>query len=283
MKTRRTLWACCGVAALALVIGSAYVLKVFEPLPLDAAASSSRLVLDREGHLLRAYTTPDGRWRLDAKPDEVSATYLSLLLAFEDRHFWSHPGVEPLAMGRAVLQAVRHGRLIAGGSTLTMQVARLLRGSPTHSLPAKFQQIADAVRLEATLSKREILSLYLKLAPYGGNLEAVRAASLAYFGKEPHRLSIAEAALLVAIPQSPEMRRLDRGGDNGPAYAALVEARDRVIRRAAAAHAITQADATAAIAQSSPHGRRELPALAPHLADRMIRPTRTRPHTDHHR
>ena len=92
-----------------------------------------------------------------------------------------------------------------------MQVARLLRGSPTHSLPAKFQQIADAARLEATLSKREILSLYLKLAPYGGNLEGVRAASLAYFGKEPRRLSIAEAALLVAIPQSPEMRRLDRG------------------------------------------------------------------------
>ena len=150
-----------------------------------------------------------------------------------------------------------------------MQVARLLRGSPTHSISAKFQQIADAVRLEATLSKREILSLYLKLAPYGGNLEGVRAASLAYFGKEPHRLSIAEAALLVAIPQSPEMRRLDRG-DNGAAYAALMEARNRVIRRAAEAHAITQADARTAMAQAAPRGRRDFPALAPHLSERLI-------------
>ncbi len=269
MKVRRALWACCGVAAFALLTLAAYSLKLFEPLPLDAAASSSRLVLDRDGHLLRAFTTPDGRWRLDAKPEEVSATYLSLLMAFEDRRFWSHPGVDPLAIGRAVLQTVRYARPVSGGSTLTMQVARLLRGSPTHSIPAKFQQIADAVRLEATLSKREILALYLKLAPYGGNLEGVRAASRAYFGKEPHRLNIAEAALLVAIPQSPETRRLDRDGD-GHTYAAVMVARNRVILRAAAAHAITQADAQAAIAQAAPRGRREFPALAPHLSDRLI-------------
>ncbi len=269
MKNCRTLWIGYSAAALSLLLLAAYSLKVFEPLPLEAAASSSRLVLDRDGHLLRAFTTPDGRWRLDAKPEDVSPTYLALLLAFEDRRFWKHPGVDPLALGRAVLQAVRHGRLVAGGSTLTMQVARLLRGSPTHSLPAKFQQIADATRLEATLSKREILSLYLKLAPYGGNLEGVRAASLAYFGKEPLRLNIAEAALLVAIPQSPEMRRLDRG-ENGRAYAALMEARNRVIMRAAAAHVISQADAAAATGQAAPHGRREFPSFAPHLADRMI-------------
>src|SRR3974390_1286255 len=147
---------------LALLGSAAYGLKLFEPLPLEAAAASSRLVLDRDGHLLRAFTTPDGRWRLDANPDEVSETYLRILLAFEDRRFWRHPGVDPLALGRAVLQAVRHGRLVSGGSTLTMQAARLLRGAPTHSIIAKFQQIADAVRLEATLSKREILTLYLK-------------------------------------------------------------------------------------------------------------------------
>ena len=215
MKRRTFTRSAYALAVIALLALAAYELRLFEPLPLDAAASSSQLVLDRDGHLLRAFTTPDGRWRLDAKPEEVSATYISLLLTFEDRRFWKHPGVDPLALGRAVLQAGRHGRLVSGGSTLTMQVARLLRGSPTHSFTAKIQQIADAARLEATLSKREILALYLKLAPYGGNLEGVRAASLAYFGKEPHRLNIAEAALLVAIPQSPETRRLDRG-DNGP-------------------------------------------------------------------
>jgi penicillin-binding protein 1C len=267
MKRRRLIHTLAASAIACSLALAAYGLKLFEPLPLDAAASSSRLVLDREGHLLRAFTTPEGRWRLDAKPDEVSATYLALLLAFEDRRFWKHPGVDPLALGRAIFQMVRYGRLVSGGSTLTMQAARLLRGSPTHSVSAKFQQIADAVRLEATLSKREILAVYLKLAPYGGNLEGVRAASLAYFGKEPHRLSIAEAALLVAIPQSPEMRRLDRG-DSG--YNSLVEARNRVIRTAAAVHVISQADARAAIAQAAPRGRRDFPVLAAHLSERLI-------------
>ena len=278
MRTRATiLLSWCAIASIALLALAAYGLKLFEPLPLDAAASSSRLVLDRDGHLLRAFTTPDGRWRLDAKPDEVSATYLSLLLAFEDRRFWTHPGVDPLAFGRAILQAIRHGHPISGGSTLTMQVARLLRGSPTHSIPAKFQQIADALRLETTLSKREILSLYLKLAPYGGNLEGVRAASLAYFGKEPRRLSIAEAALLVAIPQSPETRRLDAKDSLDRGYRALIEGRNRVIRRAAVAHVITQADARTAIAQAPPRGRLEFPALAPHLSERLIAAIPDRP------
>ena len=278
MRTRATiLLSWCAIASIALLALAAYGLKLFEPLPLDAAASSSRLVLDRDGHLLRAFTTPDGRWRLDAKPDEVSATYLSLLFAFEDRRFWKHPGVDPLAFGRAILQAIRHGRPISGGSTLTMQVARLLRGSPTHSIPAKFQQIADALRLETTLSKREILSLYLKLAPYGGNLEGVRAASLAYFGKEPRRLSIAEAALLVAIPQSPETRRLDAKDSLDRGYRSLIEGRNRVIRRAAVAHVITQADARTAIAQAAPRGRLEFPALAPHLSERLIAAIPDRP------
>ncbi len=293
MNRARLLRALSFAAIFAFLAFAAHGLKLFEPLPLEAAASSSRLVLDRNGHLLRAFTTPDGRWRLDAKQSDVSPVYISLLLTFEDRRFWQHPGVDPLALCRAALQSIRHGRLVSGGSTLTMQVARLLRGSPTHSVIAKFQQIADALRLEATLSKKDILGLYLKIAPFGGNLEGVRAASLAYFAKEPHRLSIAEAALLVAIPQSPEMRRLDRGFDEGDAaqpntlspqggklgplektqdqrYRSLIEARNRVIRRAAAAHVIAQTDAKIAMAQAAPRGRREFPTLAPHLSERLI-------------
>ena len=264
MRERKThKWFIRGALVFALIAFGASWLKLFDPLPLEVAASSSRLVLDRDGHLLRAFTTPEGRWRLDAKPEDVSPTYLALLFAFEDRRFWRHPGIDPLAIGRAVLQAIAHGKPISGGSTLTMQVARLLRGSPTHSISAKFQQIADAARMEWTLSKREILSLYLKLAPYGGNLEGVRAASLAYFGKEPQRLSVAEAALLVTIPQSPEVRRPDRG------YELLVDGRNRVIRRAAAAGVITKADAKAALAQAAPRGRRDFPSLAPHISERL--------------
>jgi penicillin-binding protein 1C len=264
MRERKThKWFIRGALVFALIAFGASWLKLFDPLPLEVAASSSRLVLDRDGHLLRAFTTPEGRWRLDARPEDVSPTYLALLFAFEDRRFWRHPGIDALAIGRAVLQAILHGKPISGGSTLTMQVARLLRGSPTHSISAKFQQIADAARMEWTLSKREILSLYLKLAPYGGNLEGVRAASLAYFGKEPQRLSVAEAALLVTIPQSPEVRRPDRG------YESLVDGRNRVIRRAAAAGVITKADAKAALAQAAPRGRRDFPFLAPHISERL--------------
>ena len=139
-------WFIRGSLIFGLFAFAASSLKLFDPLPLEAAASSSRLVLDRDGHLLRAFTTPDGRWRLDARLDDVSPTYLALLFAFEDRRFWRHPGIDPLAFGRAILQAIAHGKPISGGSTLTMQVARLLRGSPTHSMTAKFQQIADATR-----------------------------------------------------------------------------------------------------------------------------------------
>lgn len=268
-----------GSVAVALMLGgiAAASLKLFEPLPLGDASKVSRLVLDRNGRILRAFTTPDGRWRFNVRPEDVSPAYLSLLLAFEDHRFWKHHGVDPLAVGRAAFQMIRHGRAVSGGSTLTMQVARLLRGSPTHSIWAKLQQVADAIRLEAALSKSDILSLYLKLAPYGGNLEGVRAASLAYFGKEPKHLTIAEAALLVAIPQSPETRRPDRGTEAGnnekSSSMPLLVARNRVIRRALAAGVIKRAEATFAMAQPVPHKRREFPSLAAHLSERLLAET----------
>jgi penicillin-binding protein 1C len=160
----------CFAAGLAFCLWAIFALKLLEPLPLDRAVAASQIVTDRDGLLLRAFTTPEGRWRLDADQATVSPHYLKILFAFEDRRFFDHPGIDPLALGRAVWQSLREGRITSGGSTLTMQVARLLRGSPTHSLPAKFQQFADALRLEWTLSKHEILNLYLKNAPFVGNI-----------------------------------------------------------------------------------------------------------------
>src|SRR5581483_5944935 len=119
---------------------------------------------------------------------------------------WSHRGVDPEAMVRAAFQLATTGHIVSGGSTITMQVARLLEPRRERSLEAKLRQMTRALEIEQTLDKGQILSLYLTLAPYGGNLEGVRAASLAYFGKEPRKLSLAEAALLVALPQSPELR-----------------------------------------------------------------------------
>ena len=181
------------------------------PLPLEQARKVSTTIVDRNGKLLRAYAMADGRWRLpvDAKTG-VDPGYLKLLLAYEDRRFHSHRGVDPLALGRAALQLVTRGHIVSGGSTITMQLARLMEPRRERSVYAKLRQMVRAIQIERQLSKDEILDLYLALAPFGGNLEGVRAASIAYFGKEPKRLSLAEAALLVALPQSPETRRLDR-------------------------------------------------------------------------
>ncbi len=219
-------------------------------------------VLDREGDLLRAYTVADGRWRLALPPDKVDPVYLRMLMAYEDRRFRDHSGVDPRSMTRAVLQAVWNGRVVSGGSTLTMQVARLLEEGTTGQVGGKLRQMRVALALERRLSKDQILQLYLHLAPFGGNLEGVRAASISYFGKEPRRLTPAEAALLVAIPQSPESRRPDRAADRAEA------ARNRVLARAVEAGVIDAGAADAALREAVPGLRKPFPALAPHLADR---------------
>jgi penicillin-binding protein 1C len=233
------------------------------PPPFAAVAESSKLVLDRHGVLLRPFTTPGGLWRLPVTTDEVDPRYFTLLFAYEDRRFYEHGGVDAWAMGRALWQVAANGRALSGGSTLTMQAGRLLDSRPTRSYTAKIGQMLRAWQLERQMSKREILELYMKLAPYGGNIEGVRAASLAYFGKEPKRLTLAEAALLVALPQSPEQRRPDRSPE--PAR----RARDRVLTRAADAGMISRAEAEWARQQPILPDRKSFPALAAHLAERM--------------
>lgn len=226
------------------------------------AVEMSVEVLDRDGDLLRAYTVADGRWRLALPPDNVDPLYLQMLLAYEDKRFRDHSGVDLRSMTRAVLQAVKNGRIVSGGSTLTMQVARLLEEGTTGQVGGKLRQMRVALALERRLSKDQILQLYLHLAPFGGNLEGVRAASISYFGKEPKRLTPAEAALLVAIPQSPESRRPDRAADRAEA------ARNRVLARAVAEGVIDKDDADAALREEVPGLRKPFPAFAPHLADR---------------
>lgn len=234
------------------------------PLDLAEAERRSVIVVDRDDRLLRAFATPEGRWRLPAGPDDVDPRFLAILKAYEDRRYDRHFGVDLLAATRAAAQLVAHGRVVSGGSTLTMQVARLLEPKPERSLPAKLRQVARAVELERRFSKAEILGLYLRLAPYGGNLEGLRAATLSYFGKEPKRLSAAEAALLVALPQSPEARRPDRFPE------AARRARDRVLQRAVGAGVIEPAEAEAARAERVPNIRHPFPMLAAHAAERAV-------------
>lgn len=228
------------------------------------ATETSVEVRDRNGVLLRAYTVEDGLMRLGASPHLVDQRYIDMLVAYEDQRFWSHSGVDLLAMIRAVTQAARNGRVVSGGSTLTMQVARLLEDSGTGRWQGKLRQIRVALALEQTLTKDQILSLYLIHAPYGGNLEGVRAATLAWFGKEPTRLTLAQAALLIALPQSPEARRPDR--DTPSALAA----RDRVLDLLADDEFLSSEEAISAKTESISAKRRDFPALAAHMADRAI-------------
>jgi penicillin-binding protein 1C len=235
------------------------------PLPLAQAQQVSTSVVDRNGKLLRAYAMADGRWRLpvDARTG-VDPGYIKLLLAYEDRRFRSHSGIDPLALGRAALQLVTRGHIVSGGSTITMQLARLMEPRRERSVTAKLRQMVRAIELERQLSKEQILDLYLALAPYGGNLEGIRAASLGYFGKEPKRLSLAESALLVALPQSPETRRLDRYPETARA------ARDRVLDRMVEEGIVSSDDAVQAKSVAVPRLRRPMPILAPHSADQAV-------------
>ncbi|MEM7742853.1 MAG: penicillin-binding protein 1C [Pseudomonadota bacterium] len=250
------LWTAAGWIALDTWIATA-------PLPpLDA--QTSRTVLDRDGRLLRAYQVDDGRWRLPVTVAEVDPGYIAQLLAYEDRRFYRHNGVDVLAILRAAGQAAVNGRAVSGASTLTMQVTRLLEGGQTRTIGAKLHQMRTALALERRLTKDEILGLYLTLAPFGGNIEGVRAASLTWFGKEPRRLAPAQAALLVALPQSPVARRPDRHPVTARA------ARDRVLSRAVRYGALAIGDAQAAKTEGVPNARRAFPQLSPHLADRLI-------------
>ncbi len=230
-------------------------------LPVTLAETSVEL-RDRDGVLLRAYPVADGLMRLaPPQPGTVDARFLAMLLAYEDKRFWTHSGVDPLAMARALGQALWHRRTVSGGSTLTMQVARLLEDGGTGRWAGKLRQIRVALALERRLDKDRILSLYLTHAPYGGPLEGVRAATLAWFGKEPARLTPAQAALLVALPQSPETRRPDRHPQ------AARGARARVLDRMRARGVITAEQADTAARAPLPDRLRPFPMLAPHLAD----------------
>ena len=163
-----------------------------------------------------------------------------MLIAYEDKRFREHDGVDLLALARAAKQFAGNGRIVSGGSTLSMQLARLIEPRESRSFGKKIRQIFRAIQIERRLSKREILERYLTLAPYGGNLEGVRAASLAYFGKEPKRLTVSEAALLVALPQLPERRRPDRNLEAAHA------ARDRVLGRMVTAGLLGETEAARA-------------------------------------
>ena len=232
------------------------------PLPKDDLA---RGVLAEDGTPLWRFADANGVWRYPVQTSEVSPYYLQALLTYEDRWFYQHPGVNPLALGRAAWQNLSGGRVLSGGSTLSMQVARLLDPHP-RTLLGKSRQLWRTAQLEWHLSKEQILNLYLNRAPFGGTLQGVAAASWAYLGKSPQHLTHAEAALLAVLPQAPSRLRPDRH----PARAQV--ARDKVLRRLGEFAVWPQSAVDEALEEPLLLAPRLEPSLAPLLARRLNRP-----------
>ena len=247
--------------------------RFFPPPPLDADTRHALIVIARDGTPLRAFPDREHIWRHPVTLDEVSANYRDALITYEDRTFWWHPGVNPVALTRAAVQRLRHGHVVSGGSTLTMQVARMLEPIPRTGA-GKLKQVARALQLELRYSKRAILTHYLNHAPMGGVLQGVEAASHAYLGKPAKRLTHAEAALLAVLPQAPSLLRPDRH----PARAKA--SRDKVLRRLTA----YWGEAIIADALREPiyaHTLRQ-PLAAPLLAERIRRWANARTPDAHH-
>lgn len=251
--------------ALELALVVALLADLVWPLPLPSRAGGA-VVLARDGTPLRAFADAEGVWRYPVRAERVSPLYLQALIGYEDRWFWRHPGINPYALVRAGLQVLRNGRVVSGGSTLSMQVARILDPHPhphPRGVAGKLRQLARALQLEVHVGKRGILQLYLDHAPFGGAIEGVEAASWAYLGKPAARLSHAEAALLAVLPQAPSRLRPDRHPE------AARRARDKVLRRMARLGVWAEARVRDARVEPVVARALQAPRYAPLLAQRL--------------
>jgi penicillin-binding protein 1C len=248
------------LAGIAAAAGFMLILeRVFPPPAAALQRSPAVAVLAADGRPLRLFLPADQRWRLPVTLDELPPELTAALVAVEDQRFYRHPGVDPAAILRAAWQNLRAGRVVSGGSTLTMQLARMAEPAP-RTLASKLREAVRALQLERRFSKRQLLELYLNLAPYGGNLEGVGAASRFYFGKEPALLSPGEIALLVALPRSPNVYDPTRDPEAAQA------ARDRVLDRLHAAGILDRRQVADARRQPLPERRQPAPFQAPHFA-----------------
>lgn len=243
---------------------SFFALSLFFPPNLERFEARSQEVLAADGSVLRLFSVENGRVRQPVSLDQVDPLFIQMLVAYEDRRFYQHAGIDALALGRASWQALTNGRVVSGASTLTMQTARLLEPRK-RTLGAKLIEMFRALQLEQHFSKRQILEIYLTLAPYGGNLEGVRAGSNAYFGHESTTLRPEEAALLVVLPQAPSRLRSDR-------YPAKAKAaRDKVLRRVAPLISLDTHLLSLALAAPVPSKWIQRPLTALHLSERVRR------------
>lgn len=230
--------------------------------PVPVPKSYSQLILARDGSMLNAYLSEDDKWRMHTSMDEVPEELVEALVAKEDRWFWYHSGVNPLAIGRAAVMNVVRGRRASGASTITMQLARMMEPK-ARTWTGKLREALRAMQLEWHYSKREIMEMYLSYLPYGGNIEGVKAASLLYLDRPPERLSLSQCVLLTVIPNRPNSLRPDQH----PAEAA--QARNLWIERFRDRKVFEVSALNDALQEAIPQNRMEIPALAPQFCTRI--------------
>lgn len=230
----------------------------------------STVLEDRNGNLLGARIAADGQWRFPISESPVPDKYATSVVIFEDKRFWWHPGIDPISIGRAAWQNLRGGRVVSGGSTLTMQVIRMARGNRDRTFFEKIWEIFVATRLELTHRKRTILKFYAANAPFGGNVVGLEAASWRYFGKSPDLLSWAESALLAVLPNSPALIHPGRRRDD------LLAKRNRLIDKLLAEKKLSETECELAKLEPLPEAPLPLPQLAPHLLDHFLKEKKDR-------
>lgn len=227
------------------------------------SAPNSTVIEDKSGHLLGAIIASDGQWRFP-EVDSVPVKYEKCLLAFEDGYFYYHPGINPISIGRAFRQNFRAGRVISGGSTITMQLVRISRNAQDRGYWDKLYEMLLAVRTELRYSKKKILAKYASNAPFGGNVVGIEAASWRYFGISPDKLSWAQSATLAVLPNSPGLVHPGRNRD------ALLHKRDKLLRKLLDKGIISMESYRLALLEPLPTAPRPIPLIAPHLLTRAI-------------
>ncbi len=251
---------------LSLIVGLVlfgFLDMIISPLPKDLLQrSSSTFVYSRKGRLLTAYTSSDYFWRKPVTLDQISPRLVKSVIAIEDQYFYYHPGINLVSLFKSVLANARAGKTVRGGSTITMQIARMIEPKE-RTIRNKIFEIFRALQLEMRYSKTELLEMYFNLTPFGGNIEGVGAATLFYFNKKPSELSWSEAVLLTAIPGSPERFRPDKWPERGQHRTKALL--DRLLK----ADVITPKEYTAALVEEIPSQRKIIPQVAPHLSQAL--------------
>jgi penicillin-binding protein 1C len=223
----------------------------------------STVLESSDGQLLGARISGDGQWRFPA-PDSIPARFAKSLITFEDHHFYNHPGVNPVSLTRALIRNIRSGKIVSGGSTITMQVARLARSGKKRNILNKLIEMIWAVNLEVRFPKREILRMYVTHAPFGGNVVGLEAASWRYFNRPPQQLSWAESATLAVLPNAPSL--IFPGKNN----VLLLQKRNRLLKKLLDHHIIDSLTLTLSLTEPIPQKVYPVPEESYHLLEYAI-------------